>query len=120
MTDKKSAKINEDNEAVLAAIAAMRDGDRQIAEKLHDIIMTSAPSLQPRTWYNMPAYSNGNKIVCWFRSGEKFGERYMTLGFNDVAQLDEGSMWPINYAIQTLSSDDEVMIADLLKKAVTQ
>lgn len=113
--DKKA-----DGEAeVLAAIAAMPEPDRAIGEKLHFIIKDSAPDLLPRTWYGMPAYSNGNKIVCFFRSRKKFGERYMTLGFNDAAKLDEGSMWPISYALNELTAAEETKIGEIVKKAVS-
>jgi hypothetical protein len=117
--DKKTAKKVEGETEVLAAIAAMPDPDRVIGERLHAIITTSAPDLLPRTWYGMPAYTNGNKIVCFFRSKQKFGERYMTLGFNDVANLDEGAMWPINFALMKLTAAEETKIASLVKKAVS-
>jgi uncharacterized protein YdhG (YjbR/CyaY superfamily) len=113
------SKNNDGEIAVLEAIAAMPDHDRAIAEKLHRLITANATDLIPRTWYGMPAYTNGNKIVCFFRSGKKFGERYMTLGFNDVARLDEGTMWPITFAISELSPIDEVRIVDLVKKAIS-
>jgi uncharacterized protein YdhG (YjbR/CyaY superfamily) len=110
----------EDGEAaVLAAIAEMSEPDRAIGERLHTIVKTNAPALTPRTWYGMPAYTNGDKIVCWFRSRQKFGERYMTLGFNDVAKLDEGNLWPISYALTELTADEEARIATLVKKAVS-
>jgi hypothetical protein len=117
-TDKKASKLKEDENAVLRAISDMQDEDRKTGEKLHRIIMTATPELLPRTWYGMPAYSNGNKIVCFFRSRQKFGERFMTLGFNDVAKLDEGNMWPIYYAITDLTSQEEDKIAELVSKAV--
>jgi len=109
-----------DGEAdVLAAIAAMPDQDRVMAGRLHAVITASAPALLLRTWFGMPAYTNGNKIVCFFRSRQKFGERYMTLGFNDVAKLDEGPMWPIYFAITELTATEEAKIAALVKKAVS-
>ena len=110
----------EDAAAVRAAITDMPERDRVIGERLHAIITANAPDLFPRTWYGMPAYSNGNKIVCFFRSTKKFGERFMTLGFNDVAKLDEGSMWPIYFAITGLTESDEKQVAELVKKAVGQ
>src|SRR5665213_343297 len=112
-------KQAEDEAAVLAAIAEMPDPDRAIGERLHAIITTNAPDLMPRTWYGMPAYSNGNKVVCFFRSRKKFGERFMTLGFNDVAKLDEGSFWPISFALTKLGAIEEAQIAALVKKAVS-
>ncbi len=116
---KKNAKKAEDEKAVREAITAMPDKDRAVGEKLDAIIKASAPDLLPRTWYGMPAYSDGNKIVCFFRSRQKFGERFMTLGFNDVAKLDDGSMWPIYYALTELTASDEAKIAALVKKAVS-
>ncbi|HEY1645222.1 MAG TPA: DUF1801 domain-containing protein [Candidatus Saccharimonadales bacterium] len=115
MADKKKA----DEEAVLQAIAAMPEPDKSMGQKLHTIIKTSAPDLMPRTWYGMPAYTNGDKIVCFFRSRAKFGERFMTLGFNDVAKLDDGNMWPIYFALSKLTSTEETKIAALVKKAVS-
>lgn len=113
-----SDKRAEGEAAVKAAIAGMADEDRAVGEKLHGIIMASAPGLMPRTWYGMPAYSNGDKIVCFFRARAKFGERFMTLGFNDVAKLDDGNMWPIYFALTKLTPAEESKIADLVKKAV--
>lgn len=118
MTDKQQTKRVDDETAVLDAIAAMPEEDRVIGERLHAIITESAPSLLPRTWYGMPAYAGSGRIVCFFRSRKKFGERFMTLGFNDVAKLDEGTMWPIYFALTDLSADDEKKIAELVKKAV--
>lgn len=106
--------------AVLAAIAAMEEPYRMRGERIHSIIKASAPALSPRTWYGMPAYANNDgKVVCFFRSGKKFKERYMTLGFNDVAQLDEGNMWPIAFALKELTAAEEARIAALVKKAVS-
>jgi hypothetical protein len=119
MPDKKEGKKIADEKAVLEAIEAMLEPDQTIGKRLHNIIKTSAPDLMPRTWYGMPAYSNGNKIICFFRSKQKFGERYMTLGFNDSAKLDEGHMWPIYYALTELTAADEVKIKGLVKKAVS-
>lgn len=115
---KKTNKQVEDESALLAAIATMSNQDRPIAEQLHKIITSNAPQLMPRTWYGMPAYSDGNKVLCYFRDRKKFGERFLTLGFNDVAKLDEGNMWPIVYAITELTDEEEVVVAKLVKKAV--
>ncbi len=112
-------KRAEDRAAVLAAIADMPEHDRVIGERLHVIIMANAPDLMPRTWYGMPAYSNGNKIICFFRSGKKFGERYMTIGFNDSAKLDEGTFWPISYALSELTANSEAGISAIVKQAVS-
>jgi len=116
--EKKTAKRDDGEAEVTAAIAAMPEPDRAIGEQLHSLIKANAPDLLSRTWYGMPAYTNGNKIVCWFRSRQKFGERYVTLGFNDVANLDDGTMWPISYALTALSPADEATIGKLVKQAV--
>jgi hypothetical protein len=105
--------------AVLAAIAAMPESYRGMGERLHAIIKASAPVLSPKTWYGMPAYAKKGKVVCFFRSGEKFKERYMTLGFNDAANLDEGHLWPIAFALTELTAAEEVRIGALVKKAVS-
>jgi uncharacterized protein YdhG (YjbR/CyaY superfamily) len=105
--------------AVLAAIAAMEVPYRAMGERLHDIIKASAPALSPRVWYGMPAYAKDGKVVCFFRSGQKFKERYMTLGFNDEAHLDEGHMWPIAFALTELTATEEARIGALVKKAVS-
>ena len=117
MPNKKEEKKIADERAFLEAIEAMSEPDQTIGKRLHDIIKASAPDLMPRTWYGMPAYSDGNKIICFFRGRQKFGERYMTLGFNDSAKLDEGHMWPIYYALTELTSADETKIKQLVKKA---
>lgn len=117
-TDKLAIHRQADIKAVDDAIAAMPKEDRIIGERLHYIITTTAPDLMPRTWYGMPAYSNGDKIICFFRSRQKFGERYMTFGFNDAAKLDDGSIWPTYYALTDLTDKDKVFIANLIKKAV--
>jgi hypothetical protein len=117
-TDKRAAKRAEGEAEVLAAIAAMAEPDRTISERLHAIIAASAPDLLPRTWYGMPAYTDGDKIVCWFRSRKKFGERYMTIGFNDTAKLDTGNLWPISYALTELSEADEKTFAELIRRAI--
>ena len=111
---------NADGEsAMLAIIAAMPGPYRAMGERLHAIIKASAPVLSPKTWYGMPAYAKDGKVVCFFRAGDKFKERYMTLGFNDAANLDEGSMWPIAFALKELTASEEARIAALVKKAVS-
>ena len=104
---------------VLTAISAMPAPDRAMAERLHDLIKTSAPSLSPKTWYGMPAYANGGKVVCFFRSAQKFKERYATFGFNEGANLDDGAMWPVSFALTKVTSAEEAKIAALVKRAVT-
>jgi hypothetical protein len=115
----RSRKNKVDGEsAVLARIAEMPEPYRSMGERLHNIIKTSAPVLSPKTWYGMPAYAKDGKVICFFRGGTKFKERYMTLGFNDGANLDEGHLWPIAYALTELNATEEAKIADLVKKAV--
>jgi len=104
--------------AVRAAIAAMSPQDRAIAKRLHELIKATAPDLSPKTWYGMPAYAKDGKVVCFFRDAGKFKERYAMLGFNDSAKLDEGSMWPIAFALKKLTAADEAKIRALVKKAV--
>jgi uncharacterized protein YdhG (YjbR/CyaY superfamily) len=104
---------------VQAAIAKMQASDRAMAKRLHTIIKDSAPDLAPKTWYGMPAYANKDgKVVCFFRDAAKFKERYAMFGFNDSANLDKGTMWPIAFALEKLTADDEKTIAALVKKAV--
>jgi uncharacterized protein YdhG (YjbR/CyaY superfamily) len=103
---------------LLAAIEAMGAPDRAMAERIHAIVTATAPGLWPKTWYGMPAYARDGKVVCFFKAAEKFKTRYATLGFEEAAALDEGSMWPNSYAITKLSKADEARIAALVKKAV--
>ena len=104
--------------AVLAAIAAMPKRDRDMAKRLHAIVKASAPALSPKTWYGMPAYAKDGKAVCFFQSADKFKARYATFGFNDTANLDDGTMWPTSFALKELTAADEAKIAALVKKAV--
>jgi uncharacterized protein YdhG (YjbR/CyaY superfamily) len=104
---------------VLAKIAEMPAPDRAMAERLHAIIKASAPALSPRTWYGMPAYAKDGKVVCFFQSAQKFKTRYATFGFNDTANLDEGSMWPVAFALTELTAADEAKIGALVKQAVS-
>src|SRR5437762_4200875 len=104
---------------VLAKIAEMPEPDRAMANRLHAIIKTSAPALSPKTWYGMPAYAKDGKTVCFFQPAQKFKTRYATLGFNDAANLDDGAMWPIAYALTELTAADEARIGALVKKAVS-
>src|SRR5438132_11132547 len=101
---------------VLAAIAAMKESDRVMAERLHAIIETTAPALWPKTWYGMPAYAKNGKVVCFFRDRQKFKERYAMFGFNDAANLDKGAMWPVAFALHALTADDEMQIGAHVKK----
>ncbi len=118
-TTKQEAKKADDESAVLANIAAMQGSDRAIAERLHVIIKASAPALNPRLWYGMPAYAKDGKIVCFFQSTEKFKTRYATFGFMHEAHLDEGTMWPTSFAVKELTAADEAKISALVKKAVS-
>ena len=104
---------------VLAKIAEMSEPDRALAERLHALIKASAPALSPRTWYGMPAYAKDGKIVCFFQPARKFKTRYATLGFNDTANLDDGAMWPIAFALTELTAADEARIGALVKHAVS-
>ena len=104
---------------VLAKIAAMKEPDRAMAKRLHGLIKASAPALSPKTWYGMPAYAKDGKVVCFFRNAGKFKERYAMFGFNDSAKLDDGSMWPIAFALKKLTKADEARIAKLVKQAVS-
>jgi uncharacterized protein YdhG (YjbR/CyaY superfamily) len=114
----KADKADGENE-VLAKIAEMPDADRFRAERLHAIVMASAPDLTPKLWYGMPAYAKGAKMVCFFQPAQKFKTRYATLGFSDSANVDEGTMWPTSYALTEITADDEARIAALVKKAVS-
>jgi uncharacterized protein YdhG (YjbR/CyaY superfamily) len=115
----RELKANQDGESALrAAIATMSPQDRAIAKRLHELIKATAPGLSPKTWYGMPAYAKDGKVVCFFRDAGKFKERYAMLGFNDSAKLDEGSMWPIAFALKKLTAADEAKIRALVKKAV--
>jgi len=106
--------------AVLAKIAEMPEPDRAMGERLHAIIKASAPALSPKTWYGMPAYANKDgKVVCFFQSAHKFKSRYATFGFSDVANLDEGALWPVAFALKELTAAEEARISALVKKAVS-
>jgi uncharacterized protein YdhG (YjbR/CyaY superfamily) len=121
---KAEARANknkaEGESAALEAIAAMPAPDRALAERVHAIITASAPALAPKTWYGMPAYANkdGN-VVCFFQPADKFKARYATLGFNDRANLDDGAMWPVVFALKELTAAEEAKIAALVKQAVS-
>jgi uncharacterized protein YdhG (YjbR/CyaY superfamily) len=104
---------------VLAKIAEMPEADRAMAERLHALIKASTPALSPRTWYGMPAYAKDGKVVCYFQSAEKFKSRYATLGFNDKANLDDGNMWPISFALKELTAAEEARIGAHVKQAVS-
>jgi uncharacterized protein YdhG (YjbR/CyaY superfamily) len=109
----------EEESAVLEKIAEMQGSDRAMAKRIHAIIKTNAPALSPKTWYGMPAYAKDGKIVCYFTSAQKFNSRYATFGFNDDANLDEGAMWPVAFALMDLTAKEEAKIAALVKKAAS-
>lgn len=116
----KAAKSQADAESdVLAKIAAMNGPDRAMATRIHEIVTTSAPTLAPRTWYGMPAYAKDGKVLCYFRDAQKFKTRYATFGFSDKANLDDGGMWPTDYALKELTPEAEARISALVKKAVS-
>lgn len=104
---------------VLAKIAEMPGPDRRMALRLHEIVKANAPSLSPKTWYGMPAYALDGKVVCFFQGAKKFDSRYATLGFNDVAGLDEGDMWPTSFALKRLTAEVEERVATLIERAVS-
>ncbi len=116
----KAAQNRQEGErAVLDKIAEMPGPDRSMAERLHAIIRKAAPDLSPRTWYGMPAYAKDDKIVCFFKSADKFKSRYATFGFEEAANIDDGAMWPTSFALTKLTPADEKKIGALVKKAVS-
>jgi uncharacterized protein YdhG (YjbR/CyaY superfamily) len=116
---KAEARRADLEEALLAKIAEMPEPDRVMAERVHAIVKANAPDLSPKTLYGMPAYAKEGKVVCFFQSADKFESRYATFGFNDTANLDEGAMWPVAFALKKLTAADEKRIAALVKKAVS-
>ncbi|MGH2595299.1 MAG: iron chaperone [Actinomycetota bacterium] len=120
---KAEARANQDREAgqgeLLAKIAEMPRADRVLAERFHAIVTASAPDLVPKTWYGMPAYARDGKIVCFFKSADKFKSRYATIGFEESAHLDDGTMWQTSFAVTKLTAADEKKLAALVKKAVS-
>lgn len=108
-----------DSEAdLLAKIAELPEPERKLAERIHALVKANAPELSPRTWYGMPAYAKDGKVLCFLQPASKFNTRYSTFGFNDVAQLDDGSMWPTAYAITDLGPAEEARLTELVKRAV--
>jgi uncharacterized protein YdhG (YjbR/CyaY superfamily) len=120
---KKTARrgasaAKQDGEAdLLSKIAEMDERDRKLAERVHELVKANAPGLTPKTWYGMPAYARGTKLVCYFQPASKFKTRYATFAFNDGALLDDGSMWPTAYALTELTAADEARLGALVKKA---
>lgn len=119
-SDKLAAKREEGEADVRSAIEAMTGMDKEIGKKLHPIIAANAPSLMPRTWYGIPAYANEDgKVVCYFRPAQRFGDRFLTFGFNDIAKLDDGDIWPLAYAVKEMTPSVEKLVAELVKKAAS-
>jgi len=115
---KAAATDAEAEEAVVAKIAEMAGPDRAMAKRLHTLIKASAPTLSPKLWYGMPAYYKDGKVVCFFQDAQKFKTRYATFGFSDAANLDEGGLWPVAFALKELTATEEARIGALVKKAV--
>jgi uncharacterized protein YdhG (YjbR/CyaY superfamily) len=118
MKAARSGKTDGESD-VLAKIAEMPDADRALAESVHAIVKETAPDLAPRTYYGMPAYARDDKVVCFFKPASKFKARYATLGFSDKANLDDGGMWPTEFAVHRLTATEEKRIRELLKRAVS-
>ncbi len=114
---RRSADAADGERDVLSKIAEMPESDRVMAERIHAVVKASAPALTPKTWYGMPAYAKDGKIVCFFKAADKFKSRYATLGFEETANLDDGSMWPTSWALTKLTPADEAKIAALVKRA---
>ena len=120
---KAAARADKDKadgeSAVLAKIEEMSEPDRDLAKRLHAIIKASAPTLSPKLWYGMPAYARDGKVVCFFQSAQKFNTRYSTFGFSDTANLDDGEMWPVAFALKELTATEEARISALVMKAIS-
>ena len=116
---KAEAEKADGESALLAKIAEMKGNDRAMAKRLHAIVKANAPDLSPKTWYGMPAYARDGKVVCFFKSAEKFKSRYATFGFDEAANLDDGAMWPTAFALKKLTDAEETKIVALVKKAVS-
>ena len=116
---KAEAAKADGEKALLEKVAEMNGTDKAMAKRLHAIITAAAPALSPKTWYGMPAYAKDDKIVCFFKSAEKFKSRYATFGFEEAANLDDGAMWPTSWALKELTAADEKRITALVKKAVS-
>lgn len=117
--EAKASKSRAAGEKVLLeAIAGMSGTDKVIAKRLHEIVSKNFPSLSPKTWYGFPAYTKDDKVVCFFQFAGKFKSRYATLGFSDVAKLDDGNMWPVAYALKEITSTEEKKIIESIKKAI--
>jgi uncharacterized protein YdhG (YjbR/CyaY superfamily) len=117
---KKEKQREEGESDIMEKLAEMSETDRAMATRLHELLMETAPELMPRTWYGMPAYANKDgKVVCFFQAGEKFKTRYSSFGFSDSANLDEGDMWPVSFALKKLTPAVEARVVDLVKAALS-
>lgn len=116
---RANKKREEGEKDILEKIAEMPEPDRSMAERIHALVTAAAPDLWPRTWYGMPAYARDGKVVCFFQSAQKFESRYSTFGFNDTANLDDGSMWPISFALKELTAGGEEQLTALVRQAVS-
>ena len=116
---KAQASRAQAESAVVEKIAEMSKTDRALAKRVHELVKAAAPDLAPRTWYGMPAYARDGKVVCFFQSGDKFKTRYATLGFSERANLDDGTMWPVAFALKKLTAKEEARITRLVKQAVS-
>lgn len=117
---RMSKNRDEGEKAVLAAFAKMKENERSMAKKIHEIVKATAPALMPKTWYGMPAYANADgKVICFFQAGSKYGSRYCTFGLTDSANLDDGNMWAAGFALVKMSSAEEAKITALVKKAAS-
>lgn len=120
---KAEERMNKDRkageQAVLDVIASLPPSDRTMGKKIHQIVSASAPDLMPKTWYGMPAYARDGKVVCFFTPASKFSERYASFGFNAIANLDDGNMWPTTFALLKLTAAEEKRIAALVKQAAS-
>ena len=116
---KAEAERADGESALLEKVAEMKGNDRAMAKRLHAIVKANAPGLSPKTWYGMPAYARDGKVVCFFKSAEKFKSRYATLGFGEEANLDDGAMWPTDFALKKLTDAEEKKIVALVKRAVS-
>ena len=116
--EQRAGRSARTTEAVLARIAELPPEERELAERIHTLIVANTPQLSPRLWYGMPAYAKDGRVVCFFQSAHKFQTRYATLGFNDAARLDDGEMWPVAFAVCRLTPEVEARIGELVRRAV--
>jgi uncharacterized protein YdhG (YjbR/CyaY superfamily) len=116
---RRGAEKADGEKDLLAKVAEMPESDRVMAERIHAVVMASAPDLSPKTWYGMPAYAKDGKVVCFFKAASKFDTRYATLGFEEAAMIDDGDFWPTSYGLTKMTPAIEKQIGELVKKAVS-